>query len=98
MILKIYDNIRKIATWYNGDDYTTGCLVDYNYFKKNYRLIAIDLGKQQKLKADPKSIQQINFTGNIEKKHQYLSLLKKQKKQLWIFQKEQLKYYDFIYF
>ena len=60
-----YDNIRKIATG-QGDDYTIGCLLDYNYFKKHYKMIAIDLSKQQALDADPKSIQQINFTGNLE--------------------------------
>ena len=42
------DNIRKIATG-QGNDYTTGCLLDYPYFKKYYNLIAIDLSKQQKL-------------------------------------------------
>ena len=42
--LKTYDNIRKIATD-QGDDYTTGCLLDYPYFKKYYRLIIIDLSK-----------------------------------------------------
>ena len=62
--LETYNNIRKIATG-QGDDYTTGCLLDYSYFKKYYKLIAIDLNKQQKLNADPKAIQQINFTGNL---------------------------------
>ena len=52
-------NIRKIATG-QGDDYTTGCLLEYNYFKKHYKMIAIDLSKQQALDTDP--IQQINFT------------------------------------
>ena len=64
--LKSYDKIRKIATG-QGDDYTTGCLLDYPYFKKYYKLIAIDLRKQQKLDADPKSIQQINFTGSLSR-------------------------------
>ena len=65
--LKTYDNIRKIATG-QGDDYTAGCFLDYPYFKENYKLIAIDLSKQQKLDAGAKAIQQINFTGNLEKK------------------------------
>ena len=39
-----YENIRNIATG-QGDDYTTGCLLDYNYFKKYYKMIAIDLSK-----------------------------------------------------
>ena len=56
--------MRKIATG-EGDDYTTGCLLHYNYFNKNYKMIAIDLSKQQVLDADPKAIQQINFTRNL---------------------------------
>ena len=44
----MYDNIRKIATD-QGDDYTTGCLLDYPYFKQHFKLITIDLRKQQKL-------------------------------------------------
>ena len=58
-----YENIRKIRTG-QGDDYTTGCLLHYNYFKEHYNMMAIDLCKQQELDADQKSIQQINFTGN----------------------------------
>ena len=61
---KTYENIRKIATG-KGDDYTTGCLLDYPYFKDHYKMIAIDLSKQQALDADPKKIQQINFTANL---------------------------------
>ena len=58
-----YENIRKIATG-QGDDYSTGCLLDYTYFKSYYKLIPIDLSKQQALDADPKAIQQIIFTAN----------------------------------
>ena len=61
-----YENIRKIATG-QGDDYTTGCLLDYIYFKNYYKMIAVDLSKQQVLDADPKAIQQINFTENLDK-------------------------------
>ena len=53
---KTYENIRKIATG-QGDDYTTGCLLDYPYFKENYKMIAIDLSKQHVLDADPRLIQ-----------------------------------------
>ena len=63
--MRTYDNIRKIATG-QGDDYTTGCLLDYNYFKKHYKLMAIDLNKQQALDADTKAIQKINFAGNLD--------------------------------
>ena len=58
---KTYENIRKIATG-QGDDYTTGCLLDYPYFKDHYKMIAIDLSEQQVLDAD----QQINFTANLD--------------------------------
>ena len=63
---KIYKNIRKIETG-KGDDYTTGCLLDYFYFKENYMMISIDLSKQQALDADPRAIQQINFITNLDR-------------------------------
>ena len=63
---KTYENIRKFATG-KGDDYRTGCLLNYPYFKENYKMIAIDLSKQQALDADPKVIQQINFTADLDK-------------------------------
>ena len=61
-----YENIRKIATG-QGDDYTTGCLLDYPYFANTYKMIAVDLSKQQALDADPRAIQQINFTANLDR-------------------------------
>ena len=63
--LRTHDNIRKIAN-NQVDDYTTGCLLDYPYFEKYYMLIEIDLSKQQKLDADSKAIQQIDFAGSFE--------------------------------
>ena len=63
---KTYENIRKTAAG-QGDDYTTGCLLDYTFFKENYKIIAIDLSKQQELDADPRAIQQINFTANLDR-------------------------------
>ena len=81
---KTDENIRKIATD-QGDDYTTGCLLDYSYFKDHYKMIAIDLSKQQALDADPRAIQQINFTGNLDRDGSTTMslLLKKQKKLFW---------------
>ena len=61
-----YENIRKIAIG-QGDDYTTGCLLDYSYFADTYKTIAVDLSKQQALNADPRAIQQINFTANLDR-------------------------------
>ena len=52
---RTYDNIRKMSIG-QRDDYTTGCLLDYNYFKKYYKIIAIDLSKQQELDSDPEAI------------------------------------------
>ena len=63
---KTYENIRKIAIGYR-DDYTTGYLLDYTYFEDHYKMIAIDLSKQQVLDADPRAIQQINFTANLDR-------------------------------
>ena len=61
-----YENIRKIATG-QGDCYTTGCLLDYSYFMDAYKVIAADLSKQQVLDANPRAIQQINFTANLDR-------------------------------
>ena len=74
-------NIRRIATG-QGDDYTTGSLLDYSYLKENYKMIAIDLSKQQALDADPRAIQQINFTANLNRDDgaTIFLLLSKQKK------------------
>ena len=44
-----------------GEDYTTGSLLDFDYFKKHYKLVAVDLSKQEELDADPRAIQQIEF-------------------------------------
>ena len=63
IILK-HDNIRKIATD-QGDNYTIGCLLDYPYYKTYYKIIAIDLSKQQKLDTYWKRVQQISFAGNL---------------------------------
>ena len=61
-----YVNIKKIATG-QGDYYTKGCLLEYTYFKNYYKMIAINLSKQQVLDADPKAIQQINSTANLDR-------------------------------
>ena len=61
-----YENIRKIATG-QGDDYATSCLLDYIYFKNYYKMIAVDLRKQQAPDAGPKAILSINFTENLDR-------------------------------
>ena len=64
--LKTYDNIWKLATD-QGDDYAKCWLLDYVYFKHYYKVIAIDLIKQQARDANPKPLQQINLTGNLDR-------------------------------
>ena len=60
--IKQYDKVRQIPTG-QGDDYTTSCLLDFAYFEKIYRLIAVDSSKQKALDADASAIQQFIFTG-----------------------------------
>ena len=72
------NNIRRIAID-QGDDYTTGYLLDDPYLKELYKMIAIDLSKQLVLDTDPITIPQINFTEN-KKKIEMNSFLKKQNK------------------
>ena len=76
-----YENIRKICTGF-GDDYTTGSLLDYPYFKDSYIMIAADLSKQQALDVDPRAIQQIKLlkaTRNKKKKHNKIVMLARSK-------------------
>ena len=63
--IKQYDEIRKISTG-QGDDHTTGCLLDFSYFERNYRLIAVDLSKRKALHADSRANQQTIFAGKIK--------------------------------
>ena len=60
------DNFRKTATDL-GHDCTAGCMLNYNYFKNYYKMIAIDLSKQQALDADPKAIRKINLNANVDR-------------------------------
>ena len=55
-----YRELKKVMIG-KGEDYTTGSLLDFNYFKKHYKLVAVDLSKQKELDADPRAIQQIEF-------------------------------------
>ena len=61
--LKTYGNIRKIASG-KRDDFTAVYLLDYSYFKENYKMSAIDLSKQQVIDADTRTNGQINVTEN----------------------------------
>ena len=85
-LVKIYDDIRKTATG-QGDDYTTGWLLDYQYFKDHYNLIAADLNKQKELDADSRTIQQIEFYGMLKTKSQVCTVLEKSKETMLEFHK-----------
>ena len=78
---KTYENISKNATG-QGDDQVTGCLLDYPYFKENYKMIPINSIKQQAFDADPRASQQIKFRASLDRALDttMFSLLKNQKK------------------
>ena len=84
--IRKYDEIRKIATG-KGDNYATECLLDYNYFKKNYQLIAVDLSKQRELDADTRAIQQIEFIGMLKTRSNVFTILEKSKETILEFHK-----------
>ena len=74
-LIKQHDEVRKISTR-QRDDYTTGCLLDFASFEKNYRLIA---AKQKAFDADPKAIQQIIFTGERDNQIRVYYILEQSK-------------------
>ena len=88
--IKKYDEVRKIATG-KGDNYTTGFLLDYQYFKDHDQLITGDLSKQKELDADPRAIQQIEFYGILNTNSQVRTVLEKSKATVLEFYKEQQK-------
>ena len=63
--IETYRELKKVMIG-KGEDYTTGSLLDYDYFKKNYKLVAVDLSKQKELDTDPRAIQQIEFKYMLE--------------------------------
>ena len=88
--IKQYDEIRKISTG-QGDDYTTGCLLDFAYFEINQRLIAADLSKQKVLDDDSRVIQQIIFTGKASAGVMIYNILEQSKETLLKFSKGTIK-------
>ena len=76
--IRKYDEIRNSATR-KGDNYATGCLLDYDYFKKNYQLIAVDLSKQRELDADPRATQEIELIGMLKTRSKVFTILEKSK-------------------
>ena len=90
-LINQYGEVRKISTG-QGDDYTTGSLLDYVYFKDNFRLITADLNKQKALDAGPKVIQEIISTGQVDDEAlTVFYIFEIRKKQYQNFPKEQQK-------
>ena len=87
-----YRELKKVMIG-KGEDYTTGSLLDYNYFKKHYKLVAIDLSKQKELDADPRAIQQIEFKYMLEKNSTIYWVLEKSKETILEFYKGTTKVY-----
>ena len=77
-LVKQYDKIRKTATG-QWDDYTTGCLLDYQDFKDHYNLIAVDLSNRKELDAHSRAIQQIESYGILKTNSQVRTVLEKSK-------------------
>ena len=69
---------EKIIDISRNNEYKTGNLLDYDYFKKHYKLIAIDLSKQQVLQENEDLIQQINFIGRLENAANIFIIIEKQ--------------------
>ena len=76
-----------------GEHYTTGSLLDYNYFTKHYKLVAVDLSKQSELDVDPRAIQQIEFKYMLETNSTIYWVLEKSKEAILEFYKGTVKVY-----
>ena len=79
-----YEKIIDISI---NNEYTTGNLLDHDYFKKHYKLIAIDLSKQQVLQENEDLIQQINFIGRLTEAANVFIIIEKKKNYIRIFTK-----------
>ena len=78
--IKTDEAYEKIIDISRNNEYTTGNLLDYDYFKKYYKLIAIDLSKQQALQENEDLIQQINFIGRLEEAANIFIVIEKKEK------------------
>ena len=87
-----YRELKKVMTG-KGEDYTTGSILDFNYFKKDYKLVAVDLSKQKELDADPRAIQQIEFKYMLEANSTIYRILEKSKGTILEFYKGTVKVY-----
>ena len=87
-----YRELKKVMIG-KGEDYTTGSLLDFNYFKKHYKLVAVDLSKQKELDADPRAIQQIEFKYMLETNSTIYWVLEESKETILEFYKGTVKVY-----
>ena len=87
-----YRELKKVMIG-KGEDYTTGSLLDYDYFIKHYKLVAVDLSKQKQLDADPRAIQQIEFKYTLEVNSTIYWTLEKSKETILEFYKGTVKVY-----
>ena len=90
-LIKQYGEARKVSTG-QGDDDTTGCLLDFAYFEKNYKLIAADLSKQIALGAVSRAIQKIIFTGTASAAVIIYYILEQSKETILEFSKGTIKF------
>ena len=88
--MKQYNEVRKVSTG-QSHGYKNGCLLDFAYFKKNYRLIAADLSKQKVLDGDSRAIQLIIFTGKLNTGAMIYYILKQSKETMLQFSKGKTK-------
>ena len=87
-----YRELKRVMIG-KGKDYTTGSLLDYDYFNKHYKLVAVDLSKQKELDADPRAIQQIEFQYMLETDSTIYWVLEKSKETILEFYKGTVKVY-----
>ena len=86
-----YRELKKVMIG-KEEEYTTGSLLDFNYFLKDYKLVAVDLSKQKELDADPRAIQQIEFKYMLQTDSTIYWVLEKSKDTILEFYKGTLKY------
>ena len=87
-----YRELKKVMIG-NGEEYTTGSLLDYDYFNKHYKLVAVDLSEQKELDADPRAIQQIEFRYMLETNSTIYWVLEKSKETILEIYKGTVKVY-----
>ena len=87
-----YRELKKVMIG-KGEDYTTGSLLDFNYFDKHYKLVAVDLSKQKELDTDPRAIQQIEFKYMLGTDSTIYWVLEKSKETILEFYKGTVKVY-----